>query len=267
MKAKQSAVFAAACSLALSLFLVPEAGISRGQLRRYAPELCSAGKTAREEYELLPGTELQQTVTALHGEKPGETVYIVAGLHGDEQAAWEAGNLLKEMHISAGTVWILSPANAYGALHGQRTTRSGRDANRWFGSETNWDAAVLDNAIAQELAEKQPDLILDLHEAHENALDDRGYYDSLGNSIVCYSLENTGDMVLEFLHETQLDPRFTTPFTLFSSPPAGSLNEYSGRVLGLDAITVETWRGEALSARIQAQLAAVSCLLQQNGMF
>ena len=267
MKAKQSAVFAAACSLALSLFFVPEAGISRGQLRRYAPELCSAGKTAREEYELLPGTELQQTVTALHGEKPGKTVYIVAGLHGDEQAAWEAGNLLKEMHISAGTVWILSPANAYGALHSQRTTRSGRDANRWFGSETNWDAAVLDNAIAQELAEKQPDLILDLHEAHENALDDRGYYDSLGNSIVCYSLENTGDMVLEFLHETQLDLRFTTPFTLFSSPPAGSLNEYSGRVLGLDAITVETWRGEELSARIQAQLAAVSCLLQQNGMF
>lgn len=72
MKAKQSAVFAAACSLALSLLLVPEAGISRGQLRRYAPELCSAGKTAREEYELLPGTELQQTVTALHGEKPGK---------------------------------------------------------------------------------------------------------------------------------------------------------------------------------------------------
>lgn len=247
---------------ALRLFSSPE----RRQLQTLAPALCSRAKTTREEYTLEGGEENAPVVTVLHGKKPGKSVYVVAGLHGDESAAWQAGNLLKEADLAAGTLYILSPANEYGAENGCRTTRSGRDPNRWFGSDTHWDAALLDNAIALDLQKKQPDLILDLHEAHENALRAPDLHDALGNSIVCYSLDSIGDMVLDFLQETESSADFSAPFTLYSSPPAGSLNDYAGRVLGLSAITVETWRGDPPSERVQTQLRTVSFFLQDLGM-
>ena len=236
----------------------------RRELRQLAPDLCQRTQTLRESYTLLPDTDFALRVTALQGAQSGKSVYIVAGLHGDEQAAWQAGNLLKEMDLAAGQVWVLSPANPYGAAHDQRTTRSGRDANRWFGSNTDWDAAVLDRAIAADINEKQPDLILDLHEAHENARQNQDRYDALGNSLVCYSLESIGDTVLDFLQATENAPGFSAPFTLYSSPPAGSLNDYAGRVLGISTITVETWRGEELSSRVQTQLRTVAFFLRKS---
>lgn len=248
--------------LCLAFALLPPR--ERRELRQLAPELCERTKTTRETYTLLPDTDLALSVTALQGAQGGKSIYIVAGLHGDEQAGWRAGNLLKEMDLAAGQVWILSPANPYGAAHDQRTTRSGRDANRWFGSNTDWDAAILDRAIAADIKEKHPDLILDLHEAHENARQNQDRYDALGNSLVCYSLENIGDAVLDFLQETENAPGFSAPFTLYSSPPAGSLNDYAGRVLGISAITVETWRGEELSSRVQTQLCTVAFFLRKS---
>lgn len=66
-------------------------------------------------YKLAEGTDIENEVTVLQGEEEGPTIYIVAGVHGDEIAGWMTGNLVKKIGIRAGTVHILSPANRWGA--------------------------------------------------------------------------------------------------------------------------------------------------------
>ena len=58
-------------------------------------------------YKLAEGTDIENEVTVLQGEEEGPTIYIVAGVHGDEIAGWMTGNLVKKIGIRAGTVHIL----------------------------------------------------------------------------------------------------------------------------------------------------------------
>ena len=51
----------------------------------------------------------------LQGKDDGPIIYIVAGVHGDEQAGWRAGNLLKEATIQAGLADALIGMKAGGS--------------------------------------------------------------------------------------------------------------------------------------------------------
>ena len=42
-------------------------------------------------YKLAEGTDIENEVTVLQGEEEGPTIYIVAGVHGDEIAGWMTG--------------------------------------------------------------------------------------------------------------------------------------------------------------------------------
>lgn len=104
-------------------------------------------KTAREERALDEGL----SVTVLYGEEDGPAVYVVAGVHGDEIAGWRAGNLLKNACLRAGALYIISPANAYGAANDQRKTAEERDLNRNFpGDADGCDAARIAAEIFSE---------------------------------------------------------------------------------------------------------------------
>lgn len=46
-------------------------------------------------YKLAEGTDIENEVTVLQGEEEGPTIYIVAGVHGDEIAGWMTGNLVR----------------------------------------------------------------------------------------------------------------------------------------------------------------------------
>ena len=159
--------------------------------------------TEKEEYLLLEGTPEENTVQILRGEEDGPAVYIVAGVHGDERAGWLAGNLLKQGTLKAGTLYILSPANTYGAQQDRRRTKSGRDLNRNFpGNSEGWDAERIAASIYADIQAVQPELVLDLHEAiaKEDDYEALGAnYDALGNSLICQSLDRTGELVLDAL--------------------------------------------------------------------
>ena len=73
-----------------------EAEPDQWKLEDFAGCLEARFDTAAEEYPLLEGTEEENTVRVLRGAEEGPTVYLVAGVHGDEVAGWRAGNLLKD---------------------------------------------------------------------------------------------------------------------------------------------------------------------------
>ncbi len=226
--------------------------------------------TGQEEYLLLEGTPEENTVQILTGKEDGPTLYIVAGVHGDETAGWLAGNLLKQATLKAGTLHILSPANTYGAEHNQRKTQSGRDLNRNFpGNSDGWDAERIAASIYADIQDVQPELVLDLHEAiaKEDDYEALGAnYDALGNSLICQSLDGIGELVLDALLASEAGELCSGPLTLYGAPPAGSLNRVVTEDLGIPVITVETLRAEPLAQRVQNQLELVEFVLKYYGM-
>lgn len=68
--------------------------------------------------KLAEGTPAEARLTILEGERPGPALFVVGGVHGDETAGWTAADrLAKEARILSGALYIVSPANAWGAAH------------------------------------------------------------------------------------------------------------------------------------------------------
>lgn len=203
-------------------------------------------------YPLLAQTPLGNTVYTLTGSEDGPCIYIVGGTHGDELAGWYAGVLLRRATLRAGTVYVAAPLNQYGAEHVQRKTREGWDLNRAFpGDAQGQDAQRIAAAVYHDIQDKQPDLVLDLHEAilHTNG------QDNLGNSLICQDMEPVADLVLALLSDSGSGMLpLSEPLTLYGSPPQGSLNRTVTEELGIPVLTVETFREEALGQRVANQL-------------
>lgn len=208
--------------------------------------------TQYSSYSLLPGDELEITVHVLEGEAEGPVLYIVGGAHGDELAGWYAGALLEKAAVQAGTVYLAAPLNRYGAEHEQRKTKDGWDLNRHFpGDAQGVDAERIAAAVYADIGEKEPALVLDLHEAEARA----DGQDDLGNSVICQDIAPIADLVLALLADSADGTlALSAPLNLYGSPPQGSLNAAVTQQLGIPVITVETSREEPLKRRIFNQL-------------
>ena len=259
-----------ACSLFLSGCAPQEKEPDQWTLRDFEGCFEETYETQRETYKLLEGTEEENTVHVLRGSGEGPVIYVVAGVHGDEVAGWRAGNLLKEATVKAGTVYIVSPANVYGAGENQRKTKSARDLNRSFpGDPGGGDGARIAHSIFTDIQDKQPILVLDLHEALPKEDDYQklgSNYDALGNSLICQSLDGIGDMVLDAILTSEAGELCSGPLTLYGSPPSGSVNHTVTQQLGIPAITVETLRSEPLAQRVRNQLELVEFIFEYYNM-
>lgn len=216
-------------------------------------------------YTLLPGDSYSNEVTVLRGENEGPVIYVVAGVHGDEEAAWQAGKLLKKIGIKAGTLYILAPANRWGA---EKVPKSryvdSKDLNRAFpGSADGTNAQRVANAIYRDVAEKQPDFVLDLHEA-SIVQEGRDY---LGSSLIFTDVTLFEDLYFDLLWATEDGEVCSRPFYNYSPAPAGSINNTVSTNLRIPVLTVETFRGYTMENRIADQLAVVQYVLRYYGMY
>ena len=274
MKKRVLALFAAAAVVLGAAALIVPRGLQREpddwELTDFEGCFEEAYPTEKEEYPLLEGTDEENAVCVLKGAEKGPTVYIVAGVHGDEQAGWRAGNLLKDATLKAGTLYIVSPANLYGAQADQRRTKEDRDLNRNFPGDPNGcDAERIAWSIYSDAADKDPVLVLDLHEAiaKEDDYEALGAnYDALGNSIICQDITEIGDLVMEVILASEAGELCSGKLTLYGSPPVRSVNRVMTLELGIPTVTVETLRAEPLAQRVQNQLELVQFVLEYYGM-
>ena len=88
---------------------------------------------SKEIYPINVGDVGESEVIHIKGEEEGPVIYIVAGVHGDERAAWYAGIMLENVTIEKGEVYILSPANSLGAKLQRRYFYGTQDLNRSSG--------------------------------------------------------------------------------------------------------------------------------------
>lgn len=247
-KALSVAAFAAALAAALAVAVLT---------------LAAGWNASPSIYQLTWGDGQKIDVSVVEGREEGRAIYIVAGIHGDEKAGWMAAEQLKDIKLEAGTLYILSPANRCGAAQNERLTGEGRDLNRNFpGDPEGCDAERIAAAIYKDIEDKKPDLVLDLHEARP----EKNGRDALGNSLICQSIEETGDMILELMAESAQGMVGSAPLTLYGSPPTGSINRVITERLGIPVITIETFREEELEQRIENHLEIAEFIMKYYGL-
>lgn len=223
----------------------------------------SSGK--KEWYPLLEGSEWENCVVHLSGEASGPSVYLVAGVHGDEEAAWQAGKLLQSISIQAGDLYLLAPANRWGAEKEKKSryVTDDQDLNRSFPGNPEGSASEqIAAAIYQDVKRVSPVLVLDLHEArpvHSN-------YDFLGNSLIFTEMGDQMELLLDLLAETESGNLCGGAFSLYGPGPEGSINREVSRNLAIPVITVETYRGYEMERRVTDHLSIVWYVLKQLGM-
>lgn len=230
----------------------------------FGPFFTGIATVTRTETALLTGTPYETTLTVIEGAAAGPTVFVVAGIHGDETAGYSAGNLLKDVSIAAGRLCVISPANANGVANNSRYVADRLDLNRSFPGRPNGNAAErVADAIYRQVQEAQPDLLLDLHEARMVMSDKSDY---LGSSLIYSDLADMDELFFDLLFATQTGEICSEPFAWYAPGPAGSVNRTVTGQLGIPAITVETFRGYPLERRIADQLAVVQYVLDYYDM-
>lgn len=221
--------------------------------------------TTVETYKICEGKPFENEITVLTAKEKGPTIFLLAGMHGDEIAGWTAINNLKNMELKKGKVYILSPANITGANADPRVryVSEKNDLNRSFpGNPDGNDAEVLADAITKEILKMKPVIILDHHEARvvkENR-------DFLGSSLIYTTLNGIDELFLDMHQATQDRKLCAEPFKFFGPGPVGSMNNYLGTTYDLPVITVETYRAYPLQRRVEEHMAIAGYVLSYYGM-
>ncbi len=104
-----------------------------------------------------------------HGEKPGPTLLVFGGIHGNEPGGYYAPSLLATHYrIKKGNLWVIPDLNLESIMRFQRGIHG--DMNRKFaGMKPNDPDKKIVERIKKLINHPQVDLILNLHDGH-------GYY-------------------------------------------------------------------------------------------
>lgn len=216
-------------------------------------------------YKLMEGQLTETEVVHIESGKEGPTIYVVGAVHGDEKAAWYTAILLEKVTLKSGDLYILAPANANGAKNDSRYVTEKQDLNRSFpGDPEGNEAERLADAIYTDIAEKAPDLVLDLHEAIIYS-DSREF---LGSTYIFTDLEvfakkyDLDVMFLDLLFATEDGTICHNEFGSTGPGPAGSINATVTYDLDIPVITVETFRGFDIYRRVYDQLDTIQYILE-----
>jgi predicted deacylase len=121
--------------------------------------------------KLITGAEMAIPVIALHGTKPGPTVWISAAIHGDEINGVEIVNrVLRDLDpkTMSGTLLAVPVVNLYGFMTGDRYFPDRRDLNRSFpGSRNGSLASRVAHLFMSEIVERS-NVGIDLHTASDH---------------------------------------------------------------------------------------------------
>ena len=217
----------------------------------------------RETYTINENELGETEVMHISSPTSGPVIYVVAGVHGDEKAAWYAGVMLENATIKCGDLYILSPANKPGAANRRRYFYSSQDLNRSFpGSMDGNQAEKMAASIFQDIKRVDPDFVFDLHEA---IVYTEGR-DFLGSTYIFSNLDLMADLFFDLLWATEDGDVCHNAFSYTGPGPAGSINRTVTEELGIPVITVETFRGFDIKRRVYDQLDTVQFVLEYYGM-
>jgi len=213
---------------------------------------------------LAEGTRWQTPYYVIDSNKPGPTVMIVGGVHGNELAGARAAEIIRHWPIVRGKLLVVPRANVPALLADKRCDANEpsetRDLNRNFpfkgGLDTPRGAAA--EAIWQLAARTKPDWLVDLHEG----IDFRKTSKSTGGSIIRTNsdeVRKVSQIMLDAVNATIDDQN--QKHVMLMPPIKGSLARAANEGLAAKAMILETCRKDRLDVRIWQHRLMIHALL------
>lgn len=117
-----------------------------------------------ETFTILEGTDHETTGYVRTADADGPTALVVGGIHGNEDAGYEAAANVTDLPIERGRLVVVPRANVVAIENETRTGEDGVDLNRQFpvGSEPTTELA---RALWDVVTRFEPDTVIDLHES------------------------------------------------------------------------------------------------------
>jgi len=218
---------------------------------------------------LLEGTRWGTPYYVIDSGKPGPTVMVTGGVHGDEPAGAAAAGQIRHWTIAKGKLVVLPRANVPGLEANQRrlpNVKDSSDLNRNFPQKD--DAKPLGqpaDAIWDLVCRIRPDWLIDMHESANFRKKD-------ASKVGCTIIPAVQDRVRPQAKAMIAAVNATIEneerrFILLRSAVKGSLVRSAGDRLGVRAMIVETARpDQALVLRTRQHRILVHRLLVELGM-
>ncbi len=216
---------------------------------------------------LLSGTPQAVPFSICDSGKPGPTVMVTGGVHGDEPAGAAAAERMRHWHVHQGKLTVVPRLNP-GGLAAQQRTMPGfapdlADLNRDF-AHANSKGESPRGRPAQEIwqfvLKQKPDWLVDLHEAHTLHGTSEG---SVGNALLVVpsaELTKAQPTLLQAVNATIADSRYR--FIVGRRPKDTSLARAAGEHLDIHAFIIETVKaGQPLETRVAEHCAIIKALL------
>jgi uncharacterized protein len=207
-------------------------------------------------------------VYTFDGAKPGPTVLIEAGIHGDEVAGVHALSELLEDEIrpQRGRLLVVPVMNPPAYRARQRAAPNGLDLNRCFPGDAAASSREhrLAAAFMDLMRRESPALVATLHESQKRF--DPQVNPSFGQTLV-YGVDPMppviGRVVDRLNASRQSDDELWAPQYF---PVATSSTEVIVDAVGCTGICVETWMGFPEARRVAMQREVVRVLLDEFGV-
>lgn len=222
---------------------------------------------------LCEGTPFATECYTVDSGKPGPTVFIGGGSHGNEPAGAAAADQIRTWPLACGRLIVVPYMNKPGLTAKTRTIPAAlapaaeNNLNRNYPSDKKLPIrGPLARAIWAEIEAARPDWVLDLHEGWGYA----GHPDSgsVGSSIIPSREVPARQMAQEMLDavNASLDDE-SRRFALSRLPIEGSLARGASERLGIPAMTIETTSaGQPLATRVRQHRIMVLRLLSRLKM-
>ena len=234
-----------------------------------AGEGCAA--TYQKKY-IGQGTEEVTPYYIYDSRKPGPTVMVVGGVHGNETAGAVAAEQVRSWTVERGKLVVLPQANPKGLRENIRyipgEIKSQQDLNRNFPKRDTPDdkpRGKLATRIWRLVRTTKPDWLIDLHEALQTrAADPKG----IGNSVIAHSRGEADKVALQLCESINKHcPGIKAPFVRLKGNGQTFLASSAHGHLGSHTLIVETYRKDkALSNRVRHHRLAVYELLRRLDM-
>ncbi len=222
---------------------------------------------------LAEGTKWETPYYVVKGPKPGPTVFLTGGLHGNEPSGALAAEQIRHWAILKGRLVVLPRANQPGLRAGTRhlpeLPRERADLNRNFPrtDAENEASSLIGREIWRLAQEAKPDWVIDLHEGyHFHQIQSK----SVGSTVLA---SRPGDQrtrpfvsrMLATVNTTVKDPR--KHFVPLRGTANGSLTRAAAERLGANSLILETTtREQPLSLRSRQHRLMVRTLFQDIGL-
>ena len=222
-------------------------------------------ESSRDSFTILEGTEHETTVYETVAPRDGPTVFVIGGIHGNEEAGWVAANEIAEWPIESGTLITIPEANPTAIEANSRRGADGTDLNRQFPTGEPPQTALAE-AIWSVVEAYNPDVLIDLHESIGIYAGDP--IDGVDQAIFHSGHDEAtlaADRAIEYVNDNYVDEPeryfMTGGFTGPDTDPEGLLVHKVYREHGTIAFLQETLRiGVELQTRVNWQLVLVAQL-------